>query len=81
MATTVLGRFIEVVSGQSFDQFLRDRIFSPLGMSDTSFFVPEDKLDRLPALYGPARGGKIAPVENSLATRFARPYTFFSGGA
>ena len=81
MATTVLGRFIEIVSGQSFDRFLRDRIFSPLGMTDTSFFVPEDKLDRLPALYRPARGGKIAQVENSLATRFARPYTFFSGGA
>jgi len=81
MATTVLGRFIEVVSGQPFDEFLRNRIFSPLSMTDTSFFVPEDKLDRLPALYRPARGGKIAPVENSLATRFARPYTFFSGGA
>ena len=81
MATTVLGRFIEVVSGQPFDEFLRDRIFSPLRMTDTSFFVPEDKLHRLPALYRPSRGGKIAQVENSLATRFARPYTFFSGGA
>jgi CubicO group peptidase (beta-lactamase class C family) len=43
----VLGRVVEVVSGQSFDQFLQSRIFAPLHMVDTGFFVPKDKLDRL----------------------------------
>ncbi|MEO0981889.1 MAG: serine hydrolase domain-containing protein [Pseudomonadota bacterium] len=47
----VLGRIVEVVSGQSLDDFFRDRIFGPLGMIDTDFFVPEDKLDRLMACY------------------------------
>ncbi len=43
----VLARVVEVVSGQPFDRFLEDRIFKPLGMVDTGFVVPEDKLDRL----------------------------------
>jgi CubicO group peptidase (beta-lactamase class C family) len=43
----VLGRVIEVVSGQSFDQFLQGRIFAPLHMVDTGFYVPKEKLDRL----------------------------------
>ena len=80
-ATTVLARLIEVISGQPIDEFLRDRLFSPLGMTDTCFYLPEEKLHRLPSLYRPARGGKIAKVENTLATRFTRPHTFFSGGA
>ena len=80
-AITVLARLVEVISGQPIDQFLRDRLFSPLGMTDTCFYLPEEKLHRLPALYRPTRGGRIAKVENSLATRFTRPHTFFSGGA
>ncbi|MGC2777123.1 MAG: serine hydrolase domain-containing protein, partial [Bradyrhizobium sp.] len=43
----VLGRVIEVASGQPLDQFLRARIFDPLHMVDTGFFVPKEKLDRL----------------------------------
>ncbi|MBV9562343.1 MAG: serine hydrolase [Bradyrhizobium sp.] len=43
----VLGRVVEVVSGQSFDQFLQGRIFAPLHMVDTGFYVPQDKLGRL----------------------------------
>jgi len=47
----VLGRVIEVASGTALDVFLRERIFEPLGMVDTDFFVPEDKLGRLMACY------------------------------
>jgi CubicO group peptidase (beta-lactamase class C family) len=47
----VLGYFVEVVSGMPFDQFLRTRIFEPLGMRDTFFYVPDDKLDRLATAY------------------------------
>jgi|GEM_PF-45764 len=43
----VLGRVVEVVSGQTFDQFLQERIFAPLRMIDTGFYVPSEKLDRL----------------------------------
>ena len=43
----VLGYFIEVVSGQPFDEFLRERLFDPLGMDDTWFYLPESKSNRL----------------------------------
>ena len=50
-ATDVLGRIVEVASGQTLDEFFRERIFGPLGMVDTDFFVPDDKLGRLMACY------------------------------
>ena len=53
----VLGRLIEVVSGRSFGEFLASRIFEPLGMQDTGFHVPDDKLSRFAANYGPKPGG------------------------
>ena len=52
MGCEILGVLISRVSGQSLGSFLRERIFEPLGMKDTGFFVPEEKLDRLPTCYG-----------------------------
>ncbi|GHF65691.1 serine hydrolase [Streptomyces mashuensis] len=49
----VLGVLVARVTGQSFEAFLRERIFGPLGMKDTGFHVPADKIDRLPPLYTP----------------------------
>jgi CubicO group peptidase (beta-lactamase class C family) len=51
VATDVLGRLVEVIGGQPFDRFLQDRIFTPLGMVDTSFTVDDDNADRFAALY------------------------------
>ena len=51
VATDVLGRLVEVVSGVSFSKFLSSRIFEPLDMTDTDFWVPATKLKRLCALY------------------------------
>lgn len=51
IATDVLGRLVEVLSGQSFGAFLASRIFQPLGMVDTDFHVPEAKANRLATLY------------------------------
>lgn len=53
LATDVTARLVEVLSGQRFDAFLKARIFEPLGMHDTDFYVPEDKLDRLTTMYLP----------------------------
>ena len=52
LATDVLGRLVEVVSGQGLGDFFAQRIFGPLGMADTAFWVPEEKRGRLAALYG-----------------------------
>ena len=81
MSSTVLGYLAEVISGQSFDQFLRDRLFAPLKMHDTSFFAPESKLDRLATAYVPSRGGGIAAHEGSVTARHKRPHAMQSGGA
>jgi CubicO group peptidase (beta-lactamase class C family) len=51
LGVDVLGRLVEVVSGMPLDQFFRTRIFEPLGMKDTYFFLPDNKLDRLAAAY------------------------------
>ena len=53
----VLGWLIEVVSGKSFREFLKERIFDPLGMPDTDFYVPDSKLDRFAVNYSPKEGG------------------------
>jgi len=51
VSTDVLGRLVEVLSGVPLDEFLEQRIFKPLGMNDTAFYVPKEKLDRLAAMY------------------------------
>ncbi|MBO0797217.1 MAG: serine hydrolase, partial [Blastocatellia bacterium] len=62
VSVDVLGRLVEVLSGKSFDQFLQERIFTPLEMRDTGFYVPADKKERLAKLYSPTKDGKIQPA-------------------
>jgi CubicO group peptidase (beta-lactamase class C family) len=50
-STDVCARLVEVISGERFDDYLQGTIFDPLGMVDTGFFVPEEKAERLAALY------------------------------
>ncbi len=80
LATDVLGYLVEVISGQSFERFLKERVFQPLGMADTGFHVPEEKLDRLAVVYGPSRENGIAPIETIEVDRYRQPQTLFSGG-
>jgi CubicO group peptidase (beta-lactamase class C family) len=51
LSVDVLGRLVEVISGKPLDQFLRERIFVPLGMKDTYFYLPNGKVDRLATVY------------------------------
>ena len=62
----ILGRIIEVVSGSSYDQFIRERIFVPLGMKDSSFFTPVDKQDRIASIYR-KENGKLSKWEELMA--------------
>ncbi|PRW65097.1 serine hydrolase domain-containing protein [Actinopolyspora mortivallis] len=79
VATDVLGRVIEVVSGRNLDEFLREHIFDPLDMRDTGFCVPESELDRLAALYSADRQGLA--VRNTRLDRVGtRPPQVLSGG-
>ena len=79
-ATDVLGCLVQVISGQPFDEFLQERILGPLGMVDTAFYVSEEKLDRLAAVYGPKSDGSIEELDNVFVNKFKAPHTLFSGG-
>jgi CubicO group peptidase (beta-lactamase class C family) len=58
IGTDVLGRLIEFISGMALDEFFKQHIFEPLGMVDTDFYVPPEKLDRLATLYTSTPGWK-----------------------
>jgi CubicO group peptidase (beta-lactamase class C family) len=79
VATDVLGRLVEVVSGQSLDRFLAERIFEPLGMTDTGFFIDEGDADRMASLYMPDANGRAVPVDMRGA-EFRKPRAL-QGGA
>jgi CubicO group peptidase (beta-lactamase class C family) len=76
----ILGRVIEVASGQPLDKFLKKRIFKPLGMKDTGFFVPEKKHDRFAQVYNSDEQGKLAIGDNEGHRDFSKPRAFLSGG-
>lgn len=84
LSVDLLGRLIEIWSGQSLDQFLRNRLFEPLGMSDTYFYLPPDKQNRLTTLY---TEDSTTTLRRQTAQLGASPDfpkqngTYFSGGA
>ncbi|KQR76438.1 serine hydrolase [Burkholderia sp. Leaf177] len=81
ISTDVLGSLIERVSGMPLETFFRTRIFDPLGMTDTSFVVPSEKLDRLSVSYAIDPSTQKQVVEDHPASsRFAKAERFQSGG-
>ena len=79
VATDVLGRVVEVVSGQRLDEFFAARIFRPLGMNDTGYYATDTQLPRLAALYTPGSGGTAVRLD-ALGDAVRRPPTLFAGG-
>lgn len=80
LSVDVLGRVVEVVSGQSLDEFFESRIFGPLGMTDTGFYAPEEKHDRLAALYGVGRDGKASRLDAMGRGATRKPAMLGGGG-
>ena len=81
----VLGYLVELTSGMPFDQFLRKRIFDPLGMKDTWFYLPADRASRLVTLHG-GKDGKAVVWKDLIFDGINPDYpklpgTYFSGGA
>jgi len=91
LSVDVLGRLVEVVSGKPLDEFMRTRIFQPLGMTDTFFYPPDDKLPRLATAYGAFDGKGIQRFPDTPVTEghltysadypYRGPKKLFSGGA
>lgn len=92
LADDVLGRLVEAVSGMPFDNFLQERIFQPLGMKDSGFFPPEEKISRLATAYAydeqkglhPILDGQVMGGDGGFQYTadypYRGPHTYFSGG-
>ncbi|HUO93425.1 MAG TPA: serine hydrolase domain-containing protein [Rhizomicrobium sp.] len=80
ISTDVLGYLIGKISGQPFEQFLKERIFTPLGMGDTAFHVPEDKRSRFAACYALGQKGEVVLQDDPEKSAFLAPPHFVSGG-
>lgn len=76
----VCARIIEVLTDRAFDDYLRTEIFEPLGMVDTGFFVPDDKLDRFAACYGRNSRKELVLVDDPETSRYRHKPKFLSGG-
>ncbi|HEY4312720.1 MAG TPA: serine hydrolase domain-containing protein [Pirellulales bacterium] len=79
IAVDVQGKLIEALSGKSLDEYFAERIFQPLAMNDTAFYVPADKLDRMTVNYG-KKDDRLSPVDGSKTSQFATKPELLSGG-
>jgi CubicO group peptidase (beta-lactamase class C family) len=90
LSVDVLGRVVEVASGKTLKEFFEKRIFEPLGMKDTHFFIPDDKMPRLATVYAPKPQGGLKRLDSELIVEGSfvycadHPYKgqkrYFSGG-
>ena len=76
----VLGYLVEKLSGVSFGEFLRTRLFEPLGMRDTAFYVPPDKAERFTSCYQPETNGGLKLQDDARESTYAVPPLLESGG-
>jgi CubicO group peptidase (beta-lactamase class C family) len=80
VSTDVIGYLVGKISGMPFEQFLQERIFDPLGMTDTGFFVPPEKAHRLAACYSADGKGGMTLQDDPTTSSFLSPPSLISGG-
>ena len=80
LATDVCGALVEIISDQPFESFLRERIFDPLGMTDTGFRVTDEKLDRFAACYMRSMDKQVLLEDDPHTSHYRHERNFFSGG-
>jgi len=76
----VMGYLVQKLSGMSFGEFLRTRLFEPLGMTDTGFWCPPEKIDRFASCYMPRPGGGLQTQDDAGKSTYAAPPNLESGG-
>jgi CubicO group peptidase (beta-lactamase class C family) len=80
VSTDICGRLVEIISGQRFDDYLREAIFEPLGMTDTGFMVPEEKVDRFAACYRRDASKRLVLMDDPQRSGYRKEPSFLSGG-
>lgn len=80
VSTDVLGRVVEVISGETLNDYFKKHIIDPLNMKDTGFSVPKEKLDRFAANYTSNGKGKLTLLDDPKTSKYAKEVTFYSGG-
>ncbi len=80
LASDVCGALVEIISGKPFAQYLREEIFAPLGMVDTDFHVPTEKLSRFAANYERRPDKTTRLIDDPEKSRYLQPDNFQSGG-
>ncbi|MFZ0019997.1 MAG: serine hydrolase domain-containing protein, partial [Acetobacteraceae bacterium] len=77
----VMGYLVQKLSGMSFGEFLRTRLFEPLGMTDTAFWCPPEKIERFSSCYMPRHGGGLLTQDDAGKSTYAAPPNLEAGGA
>jgi CubicO group peptidase (beta-lactamase class C family) len=81
LGTDVLGRIVEIISGRTLAEFFAERIFQPLGMTDTDFHVHADQWDRFVPIFSLTPTGAIQKMTGPIEDSFRRPPKMFAGGS
>ncbi len=81
IATDVVARLVEILSGRRFDEYLRERIFEPLGMVDTGYTVAAENLQRYAACYARAPAGNVVLYDDPADSAYARPRALHLGSS
>jgi CubicO group peptidase (beta-lactamase class C family) len=77
----VMGYLVQKLSGMSFGEFLRTRLFEPLGMTDTAFWCPQEKIERFSSCYMPRHGDGLLTQDDAGKSTYAAPPNLEAGGA
>jgi CubicO group peptidase (beta-lactamase class C family) len=80
VSTDICARLVEIMSEERFDDYLRETIFAPLGMTDTGFSVPDDKVGRFAACYRRDAGKKLVLTDDPQRSGYREEPSFLSGG-
>ncbi len=80
LSTDVCARLVEVISGKAFDDYLQGEVFEPLGMVDTGFFVPDDRIDRFAANYARNSHKELVLIDDPEQSSYRQRPSLLSGG-
>jgi CubicO group peptidase (beta-lactamase class C family) len=80
VSTDICGHLVEIISGQRFDDYLRETLFEPLGMNDTGFMVPDEKVHRFAACYRRDGSKNLVVVDDPQRSGYRKKSSFLSGG-